>query len=101
MRNAGRMGHAWLAVSCVPTQMPHCNARTSLCMRFPTHPRCTTCPPAPPSHHPSYRPYPIQVVFGAALAPEVGEGVDALHTRYCAALTALAKEHGVPLTIAE
>jgi hypothetical protein len=47
-----------------------------------------------------YRPRPIRVVFGAPVEPAEGEGVEALHARYVAALLALGKEHGVPLTLA-
>jgi hypothetical protein len=40
-------------------------------------------------------------VFGAPVAPRPGERAPELHARYVAALTALAKEHGVPLEIVE
>lgn len=48
-----------------------------------------------------YRPYPLKVVFGEALEPRAGETLEALHERYCNALLYLAKQHGVPMTIAE
>jgi len=49
----------------------------------------------------SKRPKPLKVVFGPPLSPEPGETVDELHGRYVAALLALAKDHGIALTIAE
>ncbi|KAI8474440.1 MAG: hypothetical protein J3K34DRAFT_391245 [Monoraphidium minutum] len=49
----------------------------------------------------AYRPYPLQLVFGAPITPAAGEGADTLHARYTDGLLALAKAHGVPLTVAE
>jgi hypothetical protein len=58
--------------------------------------------PRPASPRPlRYRPHPLKVVFGEPIVPQAGDTAETLHAKYVAGLLALAKQHGVPLVIAE